>query len=171
MRYARTKHDEAVSDLTRRVFDLPENASRKKVAKAEEALLEANPSLRESSGFRAGATVSVPEVSGVATTEKETWSPADDRTGLVEALRRALDRADEALSQAVESCRDEAKVMSRVAKRRKVQAQARSDKGMAAHLNRVVAASEGRVKQAEARRASRREGLKRLRDQLDQFLG
>lgn len=102
---ARLGRERSVATLAGRVFNL-EGASSETRARAEAALLRANPRLSRAAGFRNGASVVVPRVSGLELSADVDRTAAlagrglSDETGL--RLRAALSRVEDSFAASAE---------------------------------------------------------------------
>lgn len=93
-RTIRIDRERSIATLARRMFVISDGrAGRAELARAEAAILRANPGLRDNAGFARGAPVLVPARTGL-TLRDEVSSSAADGKGLGEEIALRLQTAD-----------------------------------------------------------------------------
>lgn len=170
MRITTVRSEKSLAELVRKVYKLSSSDDAGKVAAAEEALVKANPHLREFDKVRPGATVVVPDVEGFKHALPEGVRLRIGTIDPDEPLRRSLSRLKGSLGSGAERRKGELDHTLEALKSPALKVAIKENPELAARVEEITATTKKRRKELEEEHAERLEVLERLGKDLDEFV-
>jgi hypothetical protein len=171
MSFAIYKGEKNVTELAARLFKLRGSSSQAAVKQASDALLRANPQLKDISQVPIGSVVVVPPDAPAVSPDQ---SPAPANIVRAFAAARAqqlLATLDSRLSDIDAQANDATNAILALAKTKEVKAAAANDPNLKANLPAIVKSSETRLKNLKGSQDSRTKAIAAVRKGLTQFMG
>ncbi len=171
MSFAIFKGEKNVTELAARLFRLRGAGSQPAAKEAGDALLKANPQLKEISKVPVGSVVVVPPE---APTLHQDESPAPAEMVRAFAAERAQQFSallDSRLSDLESRAGDATNEILSLAKSREAEAAASNSRNLEQNLPAIIKSAESRLKDIKSNQDSRTKTMAELRKELSQFLG
>lgn len=171
MTFAIYKGEKNVTELAARLFRLRGAGSQAAAKEAADALLKANPQLKEISKVPVGSVIVVPP-EAPPLHEEESPAPGDMvRAFAAERAQQYLATLNTNLSDIETQAGDATNEILAVAKSRDVKAAAANSANLEQNLSAIIKAAESRLKDIKSSQDSRTKSVAELRKGLAQFLG
>ena len=171
MAFAIFKGERNVTDLAARLFRLRGAGSQPAAKEAADALLKANPQLKDISKVPVGSVIVVPP-EAPPLHEEESPAPADMvRAFAAERAQQYLATLNIRLSDIESQAGDTNNEILAIAKSKEVKASAANSPNLEQNLPAIIKAAESRLKDIKSSQDSRTKAVAELRKGLAQFLG
>jgi hypothetical protein len=154
-----------LSELAKRMFSIRGQKAGELSRKAEAAILEANPRLKDLKNVPEGTLLVVPDVPGVAAGGADPGFTLGKE--MVAQLRHALSGARAAIERSADSEVKQAKETTALVKSREIKDSVKGQPDLASRLPRIAEESNARVKDAESLKSARTQALDQLEKDLE----
>lgn len=171
MTFAIYKGEKNVTELAARLFRLRGAGSQSTAKEAGEALLKANPQLKEISNVPVGSIIVVPPDAPALHPEESLAPPNLVRAFAAERAQQLLTMLDTRLSDIERRASDATKDILSLAKSKEVKAAAVNTPNLAQNLPTISKSAETRLKGTKSDQDSRTKTIGELRRGLAQLLG
>ena len=171
MTFAIFKGEKNVTELAARLFSLRGSGSQAAAKEAADALLKANPQLKEISKVPVGSIIVVPQDAPQLHAD-ESPAPVDMlRAFAAERAQHYLTMLNSKLSDIDLRAKDAASSIQSLAKSKDVRAAAAGSQNLEQSLSTIIKSAESRLKETKRTQDSRTKTLTEVRKGLAQFLG
>lgn len=168
MRFATFDGEKDIQSLVRRLYDIRDQGSGEPFRRAAEALLGANPVLKNLSGVKEGMILVVPEVAPVRSTS-EIRALESAATAAIQAARLQLDSLEAALEKRAARRSEEARKTLELSGSRVIQDLAEKEPLLKARIPEIRKAVEAELADLEQLKTSRKEGFQFLRTDFERL--
>ena len=160
MKFAVSKGETNLADLTSRLFDIKGQGAAATAKRSEAALLAANPQLADLSRVPAGTLIVIPELPDIPPVR--TAQAAGIGAELGAQLTAALKELSEAIARSAASDDQAAATTNELLKNRELKDFAARSPGFGEQLAKITEAAKGQVKETKAATAAAKEALAEL---------
>lgn len=163
--------ERSIATLAKRVYKLDDDSSPEVVARAQSALVAANPGLSVSGGFKTGDRVIVPPITGVAVdTGTRTPNKEAGTDTLAEALQALMGKLSKDSSDAMALARKDAEqTLADMTGGKVREIVAKNAPHLASSLDTVTEAAKKRVEQLKSVQSDLAAALRQAKEDLDKM--
>ena len=160
MKFAVSKGETSLTDLTSRLFDIKGQGAAATAKRSEAALLAANPQLADLSRVPAGTLIVIPELPDNPPVKTAQTAGIGAEVG--DQLTAALKELSEAIGRSAESDDQAVAATNELLKNRELKDFAAQSPGFGEQLAKITEAAKGQVKETKAATAAAKEALAEL---------
>lgn len=168
MQYATYKGESGVVDLVKRLYQIKGPKAEALAAKAEKALLQANPRLAKLKKKDAGAIILVPDIPGVKTSG-DVQRAETVHSRVFAEIRTALEALGPVMDAAANDQMEQAKEVQKKMRSAKIKKMFESTPELKTKMPEITQRAKARGEEAKARKALFKKAILRLKKDLDAF--
>jgi ElaB/YqjD/DUF883 family membrane-anchored ribosome-binding protein len=168
MQYAVYKGEAGAADLVKRLYQIKGPKAKSLTAKAEKALLQANPRLAKLKKKDAGAIILVPDIPGVKTSG-DVQRADTAHSEIFSEIRSALEALGPVMDAAANFQMEQAKEVQKKMRSAKIKKVFESTPELKAMMPGITQRAKARGEETKARKALFKKAILRLKKDLDAF--